>query len=259
MAGLLRTSRWLLVGPILIGLGAFSAWPEVFECKDPLGNTLYQDSPCPLKPPEPFKSPARTPAPHRNETQREDVRRLLLRKMACDSAVPGFSAESAALFKRWRILRRRVIAQVESSAEFLETLSKLKAGGSQADGRTAREDEAVYCRESLMNEMEEEVRPVDSRFSSPERTWQTFQRALEGANRDLAVSCLTSSARAEHESPLRTQPRERLWELADELSVLEFKEDSGPTKTAVAPTSGGGERRITFQHLANGEWRIAGL
>ena len=194
MLRLLRTSRWLLAGPILIGLGAFSAWPEIFECKDALGNSLYQDSPCPLKPSNHSTTPARTPDSHLNETRREVVRRPLLRKIACDSAVPGFREQS-----------------------------------------------------------------LDSRFSSPERTWQTFQRALEGANRDLAVSCLTSSARSEHEPPLRTQPREKLWELADELSVLQFKEDSGPYKIAVAPTPGGGERRITFQRLANGEWKIAAL
>ena len=107
--------------------------------------------------------------------------------------------------------------------------------------------------------MEEQVRAVDSRFSSPERTWQTFQRALEGANRDLALSCLTSAARADHEPLLRTQPREKLWELAGELSALDFKEDSGPHQTALVPTAGGCERRITFQRLANGEWKIDAL
>jgi hypothetical protein len=261
MPSRLRTSRFLLVSSVLIGLGALSAWAEVYECKDSLGNSLYQDSPCPRKPSQPSTTPARTPTPnsHRNETQREDVRRLLLRKVACDSAVPRFREESAAVFKRWRTSRRRVVAQVESSAEYRDALSKATPSAPQADGRGAPEDEAVLCRDSLLTEMEDQVSSVDSRFASPERTWQTFQRALEGANRDLAVSCLTSSARSEHESPLRTQPREKLWELAEELSALEFKEDSGPYKTAIAPTTGGGERRITFQRLANGEWKIAAL
>ena len=261
MPSLLRTSRFLLVGPILIGLGALSAWPEVYECKDALGNSLYQDSPCPRKPAPPPTTPARTPTPnsHRSETQKDDVRRLLLRKVTCDSAVPGFRDESAAVFKRWRNSRRRVVAQVESSAEYRDELSKTTAGAPRADGRGAQEDDAALCRDSLLTEMEDQVRRVDSRFSSPERTWQTFQRALEGANRDLAVSCLTSSARSEHESHLRTQPREKLWELAEELSALEFKEDSGPYQTAIAPTTAGCQRRITFQRLANGEWKIDAL
>lgn len=208
MPRMLRTFRLLLAGPLLIGLGVFSAWPEVFECRDARGNKLYQDSPCPRKPSQRSTTPARTPDSHRNES---------------------------------------------------ETLTKIKARASQAAGRGAQRDKAVPRRESLVTETEKQVRPVDSRFSSPERTWQTFLRALEGANRDLAVSCLTSSARSTHESPLRAQPREKLWKLADEFSVLEFKEDFGPYKVAVAPITGGGEHRIYFQRLANGEWKITAL
>lgn len=208
MPRMLKTVRLLLAGPILIGLGAFSAWPEVFECRDARGNKLYQDSPCPREPSQRSTTPSRTPDSHRNER---------------------------------------------------EILSKTKARASQADGRGAQQDEAVPRRDSLLTEREGQVRPVDSRFSSPERTWQTFLRALEGANPDLAVSCLTSSARSNHESSLRTQPREKLWKLADELSALEFKEDSGPYKIAVAPITGGGEHRLHFQRIANGEWKIAAL
>jgi Domain of unknown function (DUF4124) len=259
MRSLPRTCRWLIACPILLGLGASTAGSDVYVCKDALGNDLYQDSPCPRQPSQPPATLARTPNPPRSDAQRDDVRRLLLRKVACDSAVPGFRDESAAVFKRWRNSRRRVIAQVESSADYRETLSRITAPAPRAAGSHAPVDEADYCRDSLLTEMEEQVRPVDSRFSSPERTWQTFQRALEGANRDLAVSCLTSTARSEHESPLRTQPREKLWELASELSFLEFKENAGPTRTAVAPTTGGGERRISFQRIANGEWKIAAL
>jgi len=249
----------LLAGPILIGLAAFSAWPEVFECKDAGGNSLYQDSPCPLEPSQRPTTPVRTRDSHPKETQREIVRMFLLRKMACDLAVPGFREESAALFKRWRNARRREITQVESSAEYRATLSKIKAAATQADGRGAQEEKAILCDDSLLNEMEEQVRPVDSRFSSPDRTWQTFLRALEGANRDLAVSCLTSSALSEHESFLRTQPREKLWKISSEFTVLEFKEDFGSYKIAVAPTPGGGERWIYFERIANGEWKIAKL
>jgi len=254
-----RTFRLLLAGPILIGLAAFSAWSEVFECKDARGNNLYQDSPCPLKPSQRTTVPARTPDSHPNDPQKEAVRMFLLRKMACDLALPGFREESAALFKRWRNARRREVAQVESSVEYRRTLSKTKAMAAQADGRGAQEDKAIRCDDALLAEMEEQVRAVDSRFSSPDRTWQTFLRALEGANRDLAVSCLTSSALSEHEPFLRTQPREKLWKISSEFTVLEFKDDFGPFKIAVAPTPGGGERRIYFERIADGEWKIAKL
>ena len=208
MPRMLKTFRFLLAGPLLIGLGALCAWPEVFECTDAQGNKLYQDSPCPRKPSQPSTTPAKTPDLPRNKRQ---------------------------------------------------TLSKAKPRASQLDGGGVLQDMAVPRRDVLLTEGEKEGRPVDSRFSLAERTWQTFLRALEGANTDLAVSCLTSSARSEHESALRTQPREKLWKLADELSDLEFREDFGPYKMGVAPMTGGGEHRIYFQRTANGEWKIAAL
>jgi hypothetical protein len=104
----------------------------------------------------------------------------------------------------------------------------------------------------------EPARPADPRLGSPQQTWQVFVGAMRGGDRDLAVSCLTSTALEESGPPIASLPKEALLEAANAFGRVEIGGDFGPFRTARARTNGR-TKWILFERTRNGEWKIAAM
>lgn len=98
---------------------------------------------------------------------------------------------------------------------------------------------------------------ADPRWSSPERTWQTFVAAMNDGDRPRVLECLTSSARSGFGEEIASLPPEKLRATVAVYTRLVIAGDAGPFRTARASRTTGGAKWVFFEQTPAGDWKIA--
>ena len=101
--------------------------------------------------------------------------------------------------------------------------------------------------------------PVDARWSTPEKTLKTFVGAVKDGNRDLVLSCLTSSALVELGPDVDALPLEKLRETVGSFTGYVAEGDLGPFWSIRALRKGMRPKWIFFERTSTGEWKIVGI
>jgi len=235
MKHVLRT-RFSSLGLVLVlGWTTPRVHAEIYECKDPRGNVVYQDDPC-------TQESTRRVAPRRGGTTSArspgddtPVGTKPLTEAGCDPAPKGSGERSAEALARCQERRRRAVSRVEGSAAYRATIADTNA------------PPAV------------ETPPRDPRLLSPERTWQTYLAAMRKGDRALALACLTSSALTKSGPDIESLPLEKLREIVEVYTGLEMKGDVGPFRAARASRTNGRLKWIFFERTGDGAWKIAAI
>jgi len=76
--------------------------------------------------------------------------------------------------------------------------------------------------------LERELPPVDPRFATPERTWETFVAAMGHGDRETALACLTATARDELGPMVESSSEEAMREFVRTFVRVEFEGRVGP-------------------------------
>jgi hypothetical protein len=197
------------------------------------------------------------PPPSENEV--EFISIVLLRKAACDRAVPGFSDRSAEAYARWRRHGTAAIVTVERGAAFRSRLAgvdKLPRGPVRPD---EREQAEATCGDEFIRYLYELGRDADPRLATPESTWKTFVAALRAHDREAASALLTRAARHDQRRLFADLSDERLEATGNAFVRFELKEVTGPYHVGAATRRNGSRHTVYFERSWNGDWLIAAL
>jgi hypothetical protein len=175
-------------------------------------------------------------------------------KPVCDKLVAGFEAATVATYPAWEQRHHAEVAALESNPEF-QAKRKEALTPPPAEIAAAKSQELSVTCERLTN-LYEAASPADVRFNAPERTWDTFRKALREGNRDALRMCLTGDARKTLIAPLQAMTDEQLKRMGDSVAELKLMPGSGNFQEAVVIQRDGAAGRVAF--VKTGEnWKIA--
>jgi len=101
------------------------------------------------------------------------------------------------------------------------------------------------------------VGPVDPRFASPERTWQTFSTAMRDGDRVAARACLTSTALRDLGPLIDSSTPEKLSEFVGGPARVNLEGDVGPFWSLRISRARERPKWIFLVRTEGGEWKIA--
>ena len=102
-------------------------------------------------------------------------------------------------------------------------------------------------------------RSLDGRLATPEKTLQTFVDAVKAGDRELVLSCLTSSALADLGPDPPELPMEELRQTVDSFTGYVTEGDLGPFWSIRALRYGMRPKWIFFERTGSGDWKIAAI
>jgi hypothetical protein len=97
---------------------------------------------------------------------------------------------------------------------------------------------------------------VDARWTSPQRSLQTFVGAVKTGDRDLVLSCLTSSALADLGPDVDELPLRQLQATVGSFTGYVVEGDVGPYWSVRALREGSRPKWIFLERTGYGEWKI---
>lgn len=97
---------------------------------------------------------------------------------------------------------------------------------------------------------------IDARWTSPQRTLQTFVGAVKAGDRALVLSCLTSSALADLGPDLEALPLQQLQATVGSFTGYVVEGDLGPFWSVRALRAGARPKWIFLERTGFGEWKI---
>lgn len=100
---------------------------------------------------------------------------------------------------------------------------------------------------------------VDARWSTPEKTLETFVGAVTAGDRALVLACLTSSALADLGPDVDAIPLQKLRETVSSFVGYVAEGDLGPFWSIRAKRAGLRPKWIFFERTGTGEWKIAAI
>jgi hypothetical protein len=198
------------------------------------------------------RTAAQDPMPASGEVQGKGF--LLMTKLACDRAIPGYQAATAARYAAWRQDNAALVAQLEASPDF----QRMRA---EADKQQVT---LTPAQQRLVEERCEEAAdflgpagPPDPRFATPEKTWDLFQASLRAADRTTALACLVQQAKRRFKENTQQLGDGQLRRLADPPIALHLGERHGESQEGEVIRNG----MASFILFVNvrGEWKIAQL
>lgn len=137
----------------------------------------------------------------------------LATKSYCDTNMPGFKEKSDAWFAKWRKKNQQLVEQVENDPNYKNALNTKKP-------------QDLVAVERMCNGVLEFIEAPKLQFSSPEKTWDTFQSALKAANRDVAVSCLTGIAKDKFEHVIQEMTDEQITSMGNAVKASQVISNS---------------------------------
>ena len=223
MKHLLRVLLVIVASIAALDGNALWAREEIHECKDANGNVIYQDDPCADSRPK-------------QQTQRTD-------RMA---SVPQSAVEPARTQPATATESRAPIAgKKEPTSSGHPLRMPVIVERAMGDRLAASPDEAAL--------------PVDPRFASPEKTWQTFTTALRNGDRGAAFACLMGSALKEFGPDAESFPLEKLRETVNAFTRIAVEGDLGPVWSLRASRANSRPKWIFLERTERGEWKIAAI
>ena len=174
-------------------------------------------------------------------------------KPVCERLSPGFTADTAATYPAWEQRNHAAVAALESNAEFQSKRREalIPPPAELADAKTR--ELSVTC-ERLVH-LYDIAAPADARFEAPERTWDTFRKALREGDRNTIRICLTGEARKGFATPLHAMTDEQLKRMADAVAELKLMQRSGDFQEGMVVQRDGAAGRIAFVKTG-ANWRI---
>lgn len=120
------------------------------------------------------------------------------------------------------------------------------------------EEFRINC-EKIYESYEEVLKPLDTRFSSPEATWNTFVSALKRGDKKTIIESLSGEARKRLESQLLKRPVKELNRVGQlylgiHLWEDEYADDLGHQQ-ATSIKSNGKNGHVIFQRIGK-NWKI---
>jgi len=189
----------------------------IHECKDANGETVYQDEPCI----EPLPAPAKPKVASKSKTASKPPKGT--KATTKTTTTQTTTAKTTAAPKLQMIPKPLVVAPPPKPRRFEPAPT----------GRSA-----------------------DARWSTPEKTLQTFVDAVAAGDRDLVLSCLTSEALADLGPDPPDVPLDRLQQTVGSFTGFVAEGDLGPFWSIRAQRGAQRPKWIFFQRTGSGEWKI---
>lgn len=220
---------WLLSAALVAGAQfavAADPPPKIYECKDAAGETIYQDDPCldPSRMAPPLPAPAAA-------------------KMAGKPAAKPPAKSKTSAKPKPEIAAGKKLAPILPShpaAASLPWVAVLPSAPPLPVGSLGGVSS-------------------DVRWSSPQRALQTFVGAVKVGDRDLVLSCLTSSALADLGPNAASVPIDDLRTTVGSFTGYVVEGDLGPYWSIRALRAGTRPKWIFFERTGNGEWKIGAI
>jgi len=190
--------------------------PKIYECKDADGNVAYQDDPCKEAPPVAAKPKTAVVKP-KPAAKSEKIAKSKAAPNPPVASKPTTTAKPAVASLPW--------AAVLPAAPPLP-------------------------QHALLNP------EVDARWTSPQRTLQTFVGAVKTGDRALVLACLTSSALAELGPDQEELPLGQLQATVASFTGYVVEGDLGPYWSVRALRAGERPKWIFLERTGFGEWKI---
>lgn len=102
-------------------------------------------------------------------------------------------------------------------------------------------------------------RGLDSRYETPERTWETFAAAVRAGDRAAVLSCLTGVALEEHGPRADAIPLREFLAVVHSIPKVASEGPAGPFWTLRGDRLGMRPRWILLERDARGDWKISGI
>lgn len=222
-----------LLAAAAIALGSIDvvADNEIYECVDANGNVTYQDDPCPAETvqarPAQDPEPVSEPPPRVVKPAAKAHRMVPVTPPRPVPAVPAATPTPRAQ---------------PPAAAGLVVLPALPPPQAPA---------APPPRRSHL--------PVDPRFASPERTWETFVNAMRSGDREAALTCLDATTREQFGAMVESSSVEALRALAAEYQRVEFEGEVGPFWSVRVLRANARPTWIFLHKTEDGAWKIAAI
>ena len=175
-------------------------------------------------------------------------------KPVCDKVITGFQAATAATYPAWERRNHAAIAALEANAEF-QAKRREALVPPPAEIAAAKSQELSVTCERLTN-LYDAATPADARFAAPDRTWNTFRKALSEGNRDTLRSCLTGEAKKSVLAALTAMTDEQLKRMSDAIAEMKLMPGSEEFQEAMVIQRDGDAGRIAFVKTG-ANWKIA--
>lgn len=174
-------------------------------------------------------------------------------KPVCDRMVPGFDKATAVSFAAWREQHRKDVDALEADAKFKADRDTALVPP-PADIAAAKAREIIGTCERVAG-IFETAAPADSRFTEPERTWQTFRDALREGKRDVVFTCLAGEARSRFVGQLRAMDDDQMKRLGASIAEIRLSPRRGNFQEAVILQRNGAAGSVVFVK-AGENWKI---
>jgi hypothetical protein len=227
-----RGRTLLAAAALALGSIDVTADTEIYRCLDADGNITFQDDPCAAGTEAPaVPSPEQTSEPPPAPPAVKPVVRMVPAKAPRPAPVPVTAPRPSPETPK----------AVAASPPTLQVLPPLPEP-IPAPPRPRRS-----------------FGPVDPRFASPERTWETFVSAMRNGDRETALNCLGETTREEFGASVETLSAEALRALAAEYERVEFEGEVGPFWSVRVLRANTRPTWIFLQRTEEGAWKIAAI
>jgi hypothetical protein len=203
--------------------------PKIFECKDADGNIAYQDDPCPPAPPPKAK-------PKEGVALKAAAKSAKIVKPRPAAAAKPTATSKPPVAVSSPVVPRPPVASKPDPAS-LPWAAVLPAA-------------PPLPQQPLVNPA------VDARWTSPQRSLQTFVGAVKTGDRALVLSCLTSSALADLGPDVDELPLQQLQAAVGSFTGYVVEGDVGPYWSVRALREGARPKWIFLERTGYGEWKI---
>ena len=198
--------------------------PRIYECKDADGNVAYQDDPCP-----PAPKPAAKPK-------------------AAAAGKEGVALKAAA--------KSAKLAKPKSAPVTTKPPGEAKSPVEAKPVRASLPWAAVLPAAPPLPQRPLQSPEADARWTSPQRSLQTFVGAVKSGDRDLVLSCLTSQALADLGPDAEDLPLGKLQATVGAFTAFVVEGDVGPYWSVRALRAGARPKWIFLERTGYGEWKI---
>jgi hypothetical protein len=252
------TGELALAGILLLAVIP-GAWAQVYKCTGADGKVIYQQQACGADKRK-AALPIEAPGPTGSERYRGDlgldyhVAMVLLMKLSCDDAVPGYRERTATDYAIWRKKHYASLVKVENDPDvrnMVDNMRKLNRANPSSEAATQMRSEC----DGYAGQMAAEAQGPDPRFASPEKTWEAWQSSLRRGDREGAKRCLIDTVRKKAEPILNRATPDELKAMADAIGTFKLTEGSGEVRQAVATRKDGRSGFVYFLNVAE-EWKI---
>jgi hypothetical protein len=250
--------KWVLACALIMAVIPGAA-AQVYKCTDPDGKVVYQQKACEAGKRE---AAVRIEEPGPTDLGRHDavsgldqgVAMILLAKLLCDDAVPGYRERTARDYAAWRAKHYASVVKMENNPGFRGTIDRMRkqnmANPPEAVARMKEECEGYGDR------LVEEALGPDPRFASPEKAWETWIASLRGGDREGAKRCLTDTAANKFAPLLNQATPDQLKAMADAIGTFKITVGTGDVREGFATRKDGRAGFVYFTSVGE-QWKIS--